>query len=338
MKSVLIVDGDSTIPNLACMRLSSYHKSIGDNVSFRRLGLSYYPSKKNRRHFIDSNNFDIVYCSVIFTGTKDYIHGDDIIYGGTGHDLTTVLDSEVEQCELDYSLYPDNDTSYGFISRGCSRKCYFCVVPQKEGKTKEVSSIDDIVKHPRVKFMDNNFLSLPNHIELLEELIDKNIKCQFNQGLDFRLLTEENSNLLSKLNYDGDYIFAFDDYKYKNYMDKQIELLDWRKDWQMKFYVYVNPKMKCQDTVKRVEWLRDHKCLPYVMRDRACWKSKYSQFYTDLAAYANQPAFFKKMTFDNFLVKRNGRNSSRVAFHSALYLGVFEFADDEVMTGQQELI
>lgn len=304
---ILLVDVDSTIPNLALMRVSSFYKSQGHTVNLLSLGISYYPAKR-KAQIVDTSGYDKVFCSAIFKGTVDQVSfkGDtEIVFGGTGIDLKTTLPPEIEACDLDYSLYPDNDCSYGFISRGCLRKCYFCVVPQKEGKTRQVSQIDAIVKHKKVKFMDNNFLSLPNHMELLKEIVDKKIRCQFNQGLDIRLVTEENSLLLSKLNYMGEYIFAFDDWGYRKYIESKLTLLKWRKPWQLKFYVYVHPDMPLTDTINRVTLLQEWECLPYVMRDLSCWDSDKSDFYTDLAAYANQPNVFKKMTFQDFLMKRH---------------------------------
>ena len=40
------------------------------------------------------------------------------------------------------------------------RKCSFCKVPKKEGYIKQVSNVDDIVQHKKVKFLDNNFLMI----------------------------------------------------------------------------------------------------------------------------------------------------------------------------------
>lgn len=80
------------------------------------------------------------------------------------------------------------------------------------------------------------------------------------------MLDEENSRLLSKMNYVGEYTFAFDNWAYKSLLESKMDLLKWRKDWQIKFFVYVHPDMPISDTVQRIEWLRDHKCLPYIMR------------------------------------------------------------------------
>lgn len=38
----LLLDADSTIPNVALMKLSTYHKSQGDEVTLKELHITYY--------------------------------------------------------------------------------------------------------------------------------------------------------------------------------------------------------------------------------------------------------------------------------------------------------
>lgn len=318
---VLLIDADSVIPNLALMKISSYHKSIGNTVELIKFNISYYPNKKNKTHMIPSG-YDKAYCSVVFKGSVDFIESDvlssRVVFGGSGYSLSIELPTLISECKPDYSIYPENNQSYGFLSRGCIRKCPFCVVPEKEGGIRRVASVDEIVRHKKVIFLDNNFLALDDHKEILCELIDKGIKCQFNQGLDIRLLDTWNSALLSQLKYIGEYIFAFDNFKLKNLVEEKLNLLRWRKDWQIKMFVYFNREMEISDTVKRIEFLRDHKILPYLMRDVNCWDSEYSEFYIDLAAWCNQPGFFKTMTFTEFLKKRH-KKQNRINKSSELY-------------------
>ncbi len=81
MKIGLIdVDGHSGFPNLALMKISSYHKAQGDEVSW------YDP--------IFGGHYDICYMSRVFTFTQDYgypIHADKVIKGGTGYDVKSAL-------------------------------------------------------------------------------------------------------------------------------------------------------------------------------------------------------------------------------------------------------
>ena len=306
--NILLIDADSKIPNLALMKLSSYHKAKGDNVTLIKFNIPYYPQRKKQIQTIPFG-YDKVYCSIIFPTSYPFINDqglDNIHYGGTGHPHDKPLPHYIEDLEPDYSIYPENNASYGFITRGCIRNCSFCIVRQKEGNIRQVNTVDNIVKHKFVIFLDNNILAHPEHRLFLQQIIEKKIKCEFNQGLDIRLLDENNSLLLSKLKYNKEYVFAFDNWKYKNILDQKIPILDkWRKSWKIKFFLYVHPDMPLQDTLKRIDYLKKRKILPYIMRDISCYEAKYKNFYTDLAAWCNQPAMFKKKTFEEFMIIRN---------------------------------
>jgi hypothetical protein len=92
------------------------------------------------------------------------------------------------------------DRSIVFTSRGCIRKCQFCVVPKVEGGMRdEKPSIIDLMlpNHKKVTIWDNNFLASPYAKSMLAELRDNKIEADFNQGLDARLMDEETAGLLS---------------------------------------------------------------------------------------------------------------------------------------------
>ena len=96
--------------------------------------------------------------------------------------------------------WKDWDRSIVFTSRGCIRKCQFCVVPRVEGGMRdEKPSILDLMhpSHRKVTIWDNNFLASPYAKSMLKELIDHGIEADFNQGLDARLMDEETASLLS---------------------------------------------------------------------------------------------------------------------------------------------
>jgi hypothetical protein len=174
----------------------------------------------------------------------------------------------------------------------------------------------------RVKFLDNNILAYPGHCDVFRWLIERNVRCEFNQGLDFRLVNDENLDLLARLNYIGPYIFAFDDVRYEKLLEKKVALI--KKyipaPWRLKFYIYVHPDMDLAQTVRRVEWCRRNKCLPYIMRDQACWDSEHRDFFIDYAAYCNQAGLFKKLSFGQFLEKRalsDTRRKQSAAYYAA---------------------
>ncbi len=140
------------------------------------------------------------------------------------------------------------------------------------------------------------------------------------------MINEDNAKLLSELNYMGEYIFAFDDPKYQPLLEKQLKIIKKyiSKDWKVKFYIYQNKDMNIGLLIKRVEWCRKNKCLPYVMRDINCWDSKERNFYIDYAAYCNQPSFFKSIDFETFLKKRH-KNQKRIMESFKIYNDNFKY-------------
>lgn len=302
---ILLVNVDSKF-NLAIRRMYNYFKEDHE-VVMKDLKLDGYPDRK--KVIVDAAGFDKVYSSNIFEINQnrfEIIGCNNVEYGGIGSiNPSLKLPIEIEQTEPFY--YPEEDTSYGFLTRGCIRNCFFCKVPKYEGKLKVYNSLESIIKHKKVKFLDNNILAYDKHMEVFQYLINKNVRCDFNQGLDFRLINENNAKLLSQLNYMGEYIFAFDDPKYQPLLEKQLKIIKQYipKEWKLKFYIYHNREMSIRQLIERVEWCRENKCLPYFMRDINCWDSNERNFYIDYAAYCNQPAFFKKMDFETFLNKRH---------------------------------
>lgn len=189
MKIGLIdVDGKNGFPNLALMRLSSYHKKMGDDVDWWN-GFHHY----NR-----------VYMSKVFTFTPDFntvIDADEIIQGGTGYKDYGSLPPEVEAESPDYSLYPHFKQAIGFLTRGCIRNCPWCIVPRKEGTIKPAATWQEI-KRPDsqdIVFLDNNVLASDWGLSQIDEMGGQPIKVDFNQGLDARLITPKVADLLARL-------------------------------------------------------------------------------------------------------------------------------------------
>jgi len=119
------------------------------------------------------------------------------------------------------------DASILFTSRGCIRKCPFCIVPKLEGKIR--SNIKDIQNyiypgHKRIILWDNNFLASPTWKDALTELKEIGLQVDFNQGLDARLIDEERAQLLSELKMPI-IRMAYDFIEEKNNIIKAVDLL-----------------------------------------------------------------------------------------------------------------
>jgi len=190
---VWLVDYDGKIENLALMRLSGYHKGQGDTV---RLKFGHATPELFETP-------DRVYISCLFRWNRAHalaladVWGGRAVIGGTGVDIKKQLPPEVKSSP-DYSLY-GNDRAIGFISRGCIRRCPWCVVPEKEGKLHRVSTAAKIVRtRNEAIFLDNNFLALPDHHKDLEWLAKFQVGIDFNQANDARLITADNAKLLAE--------------------------------------------------------------------------------------------------------------------------------------------
>ena len=264
---VLLIDADSTIPNLALMKISAYHKAIGDIVGF------------------NVEDPDKVYCSIIFKKNRHMADGlrflypnADIDIGGSGYDLKKTLPEYIESMTPDYTIYPDNKSYYGFTSRGCIRHCSFCIVHDKEGGFRRIfGDVDSALKSimgnhelTEMTFLDNNILADRDwFIELCNTLHLRfpKMKVDFNQGLDIRLIDDESARALSKLRPITKWKFAFDMISYKDKVTKGIEILNRyiKVRSMVLFYVYVDGDYQIPDAVARCRILKENGATAYAM-------------------------------------------------------------------------
>lgn len=242
-------------PNLALMKISAWHKGADDTVEWAG-SLEHY---------------DKVYLAKVFTFTPDDIQSyqaDEIVRGGTGYDLTSRLPEDIESCYPDYDLYGIKDTAYGYLTRGCPRKCPFCIVGQKEGaqayKVADLSQFWRDQKH--IKLLDPNLLAAPEWQDLLGQLADSGAWVDFTQGLDIRLMTDEKAAAINRVKYSMLH-FAWDDPNDKVTLDKLAEYKDvWHGDFRRrKVYVLTNYNSDLNGDLFRVYALRDIGYDPYIM-------------------------------------------------------------------------
>ena len=101
----------------------------------------------------------------------------------------------------DYSIYPACNYALGFLTRGCIRHCPWCVVPRKEGVIRPYRTWGE-VKRPDsrdIVFMDNNVLASSHGIAQMCDMIGEDVRIDFNQGLDARLIDDDVADVLSRL-------------------------------------------------------------------------------------------------------------------------------------------
>ena len=293
------VDGGKTFPNIALMKISAYHKGIGDTVEW------YDP--------MFGGHFDKVYMSKVFSFTPDYIFpidADEIEKGGSGYCIELIdgkevfhkerdkhLPNEIEHIYPDYSIYPHltKDTAFGFLTRGCPRGCEFCIVKDKEGRCSiKVADLSEFWNGQKnIVLCDPNILACKDWKELLQQLIDSKAWVDFNQGLDIRLMTEEKAQMIDQIKV-KEIHFAWDRYEDKVKILPKLELFAEATNLKPSahkaiVYTLVNYSTTLDQDLERIYTLRDLGYWPYVM---IYDKEHSSKVYRRLQRWVNMRATF----------------------------------------------
>ena len=338
---IAVIDADligrkrHRFPNLACMKISGYHKEQGHSVSL----LTDY-------NHIDE--YDRVFISKVFTDTVVpawAVNRDHVEYGGTGFffDQAPDLPYEIEHHMPDYHLYDDFiaeqmkagakrsefkeylDYSIGYLTRGCFRKCDFCV-NRKYDRVFQHSSLSEFYdpERPKICLLDDNVFGFPHWRKLLKELIEIGKPFKFKQGLDERLLTDEKCELLCQAKYDGEITFAFDNIADYRMIEKKLQMIRRHTLKRFTFYVLVafdhrdrwDDDFWRQDiigTFERIKLLMMYGCVPYIMRFERYNDSPMRGMYITLARWCNQPSFYKTKSFREF-AEMNGEESAAMRY------------------------
>lgn len=287
-------------PNVALMKIAAWHKKRGDTVDWW-FGFEHYDRVYMSKVFDSKYTADIPFyinADEIVKGGTGYVLRDEdktlrifhdgewmvvsdpgqMVHGNTTY--TEFLPHHVEHIYPDYSIYKEltgwhkrksKQTAYGFLTRGCPRGCHFCIVAGKEGRRSiKVADLSEWWNgQGNIVLCDPNLLAYKGHMELLQQLVDSKAWVDINQGIDCRLLTEQNIEAINKLKL-KEIHFAWD------YMHEEERVLRGLNLYAKmagrkphgKFgtvYCLTNYDTTMEENLRRIYKLRDMGFDPYVM-------------------------------------------------------------------------
>jgi len=282
--------------------------NIGQN-KIKKGGTGYYAEEENLETFIRLQNEDMRSLEI-----DPNLPGFNMAHQMPDYTLyDQYIENELNKGKVPKQFKDYQHFSIGFLTRGCIRKCPFCVNKNID-YVYDYSSLSDFVDttRPMIYLWDDNFLASKNWKTLLLELQATNRPFQFRQGLDVRLLNEEKAQMLSKSKYHGDFIFAFDQLKDKDLIRRKLKIWKQYSKKTTKLYLFCGYEISDDISLindvfnlfERIELLMKFGCLGYVMRHGNYKNHPLSNIYVQIARWCNQPQFYKKMSFKEF-IERN---------------------------------
>jgi hypothetical protein len=295
-------------PNLALMKVCAYHEMMGDEVEWYNGNLF-------------SEQYDQIYASKIFSfSPMPDLPKEKTMMGGTGIDFFNRLPPEIESMPISYSLYPDCNFHVGFSMKGCRFACKFCCVPKKEGRPYNYNTIDEILTNPKgghkLMLLDNDFFGGSNWAENLKRIGELNLKVCFSQGLNIRILTPEQAELLAQVKYynikfNQRYLsFAWDKYKDGKLIMKGIEICNKAgiPTTHMQFFVLIGFDTTHEQNMERVMTLKNLGAMPFVMP-----YNKDDEYQKAFTRWVNHRATFKSCTWEEYIYNPNNKKKNQLA-------------------------
>lgn len=342
----LMTKSNQRFPNLACMKLSAFFKSQGHDVV--RLdscdGIDIY---------------DKIYVSKVFTDTitpPELIGNPKVVFGGTGfhydkYGTDCFLQSGQEHVMPDYSFYDSWSSAYiadkqsrgkrvggaisyytnasiGFLTRGCFRRCKFCVNRNSRSSDAWSPPLEFIDTSRKVVcLLDDNFLACKGWEKLLDSLcsvvVRHKLKYEFKQGIDIRLMTDAVAAKLSESTryYRNSYIFAFDRVSDTQIVERGLSVFRQHIEKKSAFaYILCGYDSVGRDDIvgifHRLVVLWEYRCLGYLMvynRDERINNTPYEHIYKLLASWLNQFKTQRPMPFRVYCNKRGAMDAQHLA-------------------------
>jgi len=278
---IALIDSNrnAKVYSIALLKLGAWRKLLGDKCVL-------FENKLPN----ENQNFDEIWISTTFTYDIPYVRGfikaaqkkcSRVRIGGIsvsllpdffkcdGVDIHQGLVPEAEKLSPDYDLLQNKPAySITYTSRGCIRKCEFCMVTQLEPTFYHRPNWpeDILAGTTNILFYDNNWFAKPfkqleYDVNVIKELQErKGIKnVDFNQGLDCRLITDKKADLLKGISI-YPVRFSFDSMEQDGYYQNAIIMMAKRGFREFRTYVLYNFKDTPEDFYYRLRESMELSC------------------------------------------------------------------------------
>lgn len=188
-------------------------------------------------------------------------------------------DTDIDSLPPDYDVLPPNiyainDTYYAYATRGCTKKCPWCGVPDIEPTYCEYIDIKPMIREmratygdkARLKLMDNNVLASPQLEQIVADLVElgygrgqktegtvppRTRVIDFNQGLEATHINEANIELIEQLHIKPMRI-AFDRLSYRDLYINAVKIAKRHGFKEFSNYMLYNEKDTPRDLYERL--------------------------------------------------------------------------------------
>lgn len=275
-----ILTPDSKLPNLAAMKISAYHRDLGDQVQLN------YP------YFYRASKADLTYASVLFQWTPDPDSAD--LVGGPKYP-EGLLPPEMDSMKPDYTIYPKIDYSIGYTYKACPRTCEFCIVPKQKLDDRHYSIWTfHESRFKKIMLMNNNTFADPGWRETFQEIEDANLIIMDQSGYDLRLIGEEQAEWLKRLKFEGYRHFAWDYPEHESEVLMGLCNLQKAKIKEAMIYVMIGHTSH-KENMDRILLIDAMGYDPFVMP-----LNKSDEYQKRLARWCNHKAIFKSVKWENY--------------------------------------
>lgn len=163
--------------------------------------------------------------------------------------------------------------------RGCRFKCGFCVVPKQEGAARAAAAIATIWRgdpFPRhLHLLDNDFFGNPQWRDRVDEIVAGSFKVCINQGVNVRLLDDEQAAAVARMApWDDQFqrrrlYCAWDNIGDERVFFEGIDRLEaagWKADWTFAYMlVGYDPRETWERVMHRFNRMVERGVRPYPM-------------------------------------------------------------------------